>query len=819
MSGSWTGCHVLQPQQSVQQRWCCWWWCSTTTLSAAISLSPLQCQHRHHGAPRQVRSGHVRVPLQGVRDRGGFPRPHHGGWWWLAATATPIQRRRRASICKSPRWRGCAPSCRSTGCSCTCRCGWMCTISILSTTAAALLEREDAGRGGGAEVAGAGRRELLERWCFEYKTVSAERFLQAEGIVTNDPMVQLTHVCKRVVVWLRTLYCWTRLLPSKALSASKQVGFSIYVNADGSDDISELTERQNFLSQGPQSRGASSNGVVVTPYGELSWQVLYCHPSKIERLIPVRTPSVRIQVPPSSHSHSASRPIPMPTGARNDSSPSSSSRLSAAHSAPSRDNRVLTYTERSQQKQQEAAKAQQQRQMQAGKSFDPSHLHKRSTPSTSPNLHPHLLQRRHTSIDEQRTPQQSPPRMPSGGENPPRVMSGLSLALMMASNDDDNSGETNNGENHSDGSNNVSPDDSAVVVHNDDGEEETAEETVRRAALHQVPPHLLEPPLSHSPGGVATTPTTGEYGYGYNNHIPWQSINPSNSTPALVRQQSNSFGRTLSCSPGSLTSATTTRAPTPQTPPVPVFAGSTTPVSNALGHLIPPRNRSDSKSSVTPPFQPRPAGFFHEAPSSFHLFEPQQQQPPPPTPTAADTAERSPAAAAKQMTSLDLLRSSPFQQHPQQQLQADDRASMLSSLSFVPGSDISSHMNSAMMHSGTADLRRSLWSGGGGGGLASGSVLPSSLVGSAGYQHHPLDPQQEDFYSEEMPFAVEMSAPSPPTTNKQVASLSKSGASASSSSYPLGNSAALTSLAQKCSAPSHRLKMFDRQVAATAADR
>jgi Autophagy-related protein 13 len=168
-----------------------------------------------------------------------------------------------------------------------------------------------------------GSRELLERWCLEYKTVSSERFLQVEGVVTNDPMVQLTHVCKRVVLWLRTLYCWTRLLPAQAVAAhSKQIGFSIYVNADYSDDVTELTANQGFLSQ---SRG---NGVVTAPYGELAWQVLYCAPSKLERLMPTVRSVVRIQSPPRSHS----RPIPMAAKQQVDTR---QQQQFAPHSAPS----------------------------------------------------------------------------------------------------------------------------------------------------------------------------------------------------------------------------------------------------------------------------------------------------------------------------------------------------------------------------------------------------------------------------------------------------------------------------------------------------
>ena len=154
-------------------------------------------------------------------------------------------------------------------------------------------------------------------------------------------------------------------------------------------------------------------------------------------------------------------------------------------------------------------------------------------------------------------------------------MSGLSLALMMASNEDDCTGEysmiqAKNEEKsvkdscqalRQDGNNERLPDD-----------EETAEEKARRAALHQMPPHLLEQPLP-----VATAAMSGDYGYGYNNHIPWQKIHPSNSNPAIIQPNlmpANSFGRTLSTSPGSVnfTPMPTIHSP-PPTPPGAAFFG------------------------------------------------------------------------------------------------------------------------------------------------------------------------------------------------------------------------------------------------------
>ena len=148
-------------------------------------------------------------------------------------------------------------------------------------------------------------------------------------------------------------------------------------------------------------------------------------------------------------------------------------------------------------------------------------------------------------------------------------------------------------------------------------------------------------------------------------------------------------------------------------------------------------------------------------------------------------------------------------------LHPESRPSILSSLSFAPGlgSDYLSNNNNAMANSGAgADLRRSLWGSGFGG-----AVLPSSYAGL----QTPLllfqQQQQDEYYSEDMSFLVEM----PPSLSehypfggsqqqKQSASSNtKPSGSASASSY-LGNSSALASLAQKCAAPSPRLKLSER---------
>jgi hypothetical protein len=393
-------------------------------------------------------------------------------------------------------------------------------------------------------------------------------------------------------------------------------------------------------------------------------------------------------------------------------------------------------------------------------------------------------------------------------------MSGLSLALMMAA-DNNHHNLIHNTTAATDGE--EADEDEGVVVDDEDSEEYvsthhpkvSAKSTTRRAALHQMPPHLLE----------------GEYGYGYNNHIPWQKIHPSNTNPVQQQQQyqqqsqhrmlahTASFGRTLSSSPNSVQSNGI-----PQTPPAgAAFLGTTPPVlhmnnnsSNATmaaNFLIPPV-QSRSKS-ITPPFQPRPAGFLHESnPLTLEPFEP--QPPPPPSPNqqhhvsfAADNMNshkpKNTTSSARTQTSLDILRSSPFQQHSQKHLSlpTDDRASMLSSLSFTPGSDVS---NLASMLTNSADLRKSLWNS-----SSTGLFAASS---DAAYQH------PEDYYSyyytEEMPFAVDL-PPQPASASPTATGKSANSSHLSTTSSLLGQSAALTSLAQKCAARNQKLKLFESE--------
>ena len=124
-------------------------------------------------------------------------------------------------------------------------------------------------------------RHLLERWCLEYIPTKAARHHHSSA---SDPIVQLRHVCKLIVIWLRNLYCSSRLLPSQTFKKRSwtgsgnevhncipQIGFSIYVlpSSDDQDCVStKLMKQQGFRCQDQPSG-------VVTPYGDLAWKVYY----------------------------------------------------------------------------------------------------------------------------------------------------------------------------------------------------------------------------------------------------------------------------------------------------------------------------------------------------------------------------------------------------------------------------------------------------------------------------------------------------------------------------------------------------------------
>ena len=135
------------------------------------------------------------------------------------------------------------------------------------------------------------RRELLERWCLEY-TPSASVHFAAECI-NPDPIVQLRHVCKKIVIWLRTLYSMSRLLPAHRLYTSHKLSYEMNV-------LEEWQDVPQFKSETlPQ---------VLTPYGPLHYKVWYAPdvrrflPSLKTQPIPMKQRPNHIAVPLTARS-------------------------------------------------------------------------------------------------------------------------------------------------------------------------------------------------------------------------------------------------------------------------------------------------------------------------------------------------------------------------------------------------------------------------------------------------------------------------------------------------------------------------------------
>ena len=169
------------------------------------------------------------------------------------------------------------------------------------------------------------QRELLERWALEYLPhhksydQSAQQYDSFMLGNSNDPIVQLRHVCKKIVIWLRTLYCLARFLPAAAAASpaaaannNGKVGFSIYVVSE------EEEELPMFMLQTAPSR-------VYTPYGEIGWKVWYAPKHVTERWIP--------RQPTATWRMSAARPIPTHMTQQQQRSPQA---LQYAQSAPTR---------------------------------------------------------------------------------------------------------------------------------------------------------------------------------------------------------------------------------------------------------------------------------------------------------------------------------------------------------------------------------------------------------------------------------------------------------------------------------------------------
>ena len=121
---------------------------------------------------------------------------------------------------------------------------------------------------------------LVERWSLEY-------LQQQSQPLFGDPIVQLRQVCKKLVIWLRTLYCWTRMLPSFALRGpSLQYRLEVCEGPVHIPNFVHVTSKE-----------------VPTPYGLLLWRVWYAPnvQKPTSKPIPIQSPHLISSPSPSSN--------------------------------------------------------------------------------------------------------------------------------------------------------------------------------------------------------------------------------------------------------------------------------------------------------------------------------------------------------------------------------------------------------------------------------------------------------------------------------------------------------------------------------------
>ena len=556
------------------------------------------------------------------------------------------------------------------------------------------------------------QRELLERWCLEYAPGGGPSL----DFLSTDPIVQLRHVCKNIVIWLRTLYCFSHMLPAQALrklttsnnGGNNPIGFSIYVVSEGQDDVSGLVSSQGFHSQGqPRS--------VHTPYGELGWKVFYAPKASVQKLLPEVVPysssygetyaSLDNRQHQQDHRQQQQRsyeqnapqatttqPIPM----RNQEEQQRHHHQHIHHdhnnvgrqqgvvqSAPQHTGFDRLYRRSNSDVNETAA-------MHAAKSYH----HRRGMLMRAGRAKSGDLGISHNELEGDSTGHNhrgygglGRPNRTSNGDTdedsdrpPTKNLSALSLALMMSDEQvqsiEGSSVNSSGADDEGSGHGNSNPNEGQPVI-----ETETAAAEKRRQAFHSTPPQFS--------AGVAAA--AGEYGYAYNSHIPavhqanrGETIDspttPNASNTASSQHHQQAYGTSVSSSYSSNNptrqrsgSSPSMRPSTPlgATPPgylmsgTPVMGGMvggpTTPGGSAAATLIPPR------SSVTPPFV-RPVGF---------MVDPPQQPLPPATSSIQENSATDPTNATRKkeptdldtalqqhQTSLDLLHSSPFQYPP-----------------------------------------------------------------------------------------------------------------------------------------------------------
>ena len=477
---------------------------------------------------------------------------------------------------------------------------------------------------------------LLERWCLQYHTRKSPQREEgyhevSEDLHPHNNLHQLRHVCKRIVVWLRTLYSASRLLPATGLCAKldanrrsfhegvppvPSIGFSIYaVSSEEStaqpDDVKSLLAQHGF-------RYFAHPSIVSTPYGELTLSCTYIpfeslpkvalESRRNPRAIPVSQPTSRQLSQTSSPLH-AIHPQSVPA---HHHYLQPHDRLGPSYGGvDSGFGMTGTYATTSQYPQHAFPRSFKSSTMTSPHSLTRRHSQEASA---SKEHHTRPLYRHDSDTGVTSATLNSREMSSSSQQQPPkRIMSGLSLAMMNSA------------------SNNMTSQEAEITTSKPtlSGTElgEISQEH-HRAALHEPPP-VLPPHPQHQ--------EQPDYGYAYNNHIPWQRIHPSNSHATNLDAQG---GNTPMDDPTKAISGATTAPslnPSTSTPPTP-------------GLVFGPGSYKSSKDaihglSVTPPFPHRTVGFDGPAPVVPPLASQNQHQ-----------------AVIHREPSLEHLRSSPFQQ-------------------------------------------------------------------------------------------------------------------------------------------------------------
>lgn len=192
------------------------------------------------------------------------------------------------------------------------------------------------------------RKELLERWCIDYVATNMDRPNSTNvSALVDDSIAQLRQVCKRVMVLLRTLYTFIRLMPAfhlqqglGVLQKSNKGRNGTYGNEAGYYSNKSHAEPQKFDSNmrtlcgrilftfhASEADTATSDAAflslnapfskrdlnsIPTPYGLLNLSVLYDSSLNIDRVMTEASDRISLRRTHAIPIHQQSAPIQGP---------------------------------------------------------------------------------------------------------------------------------------------------------------------------------------------------------------------------------------------------------------------------------------------------------------------------------------------------------------------------------------------------------------------------------------------------------------------------------------------------------------------------